>query len=95
LILNAKEAVGPQGTVKIETYHNEKTIIVSVRDNGCGISQDFLEKSLFQPFKTTKKKGLGIGLFQSKMIIEAHKGRIEVESKEGVGTTFRVVLPLS
>ena len=94
LILNAKEASGNAGTVKIETCQNDDSILLSVKDNGCGISQDFLEKSLFEPFKTTKKKGLGIGLFQSKMIVEAHRGRIEVESKEGVGTTFRVVLPV-
>jgi hypothetical protein len=58
------------------------------------MTKDFMEKSLFRPFKTTKKQGMGIGLFQSKMIIEGHGGRIEVESEENVGSTFRVFLPI-
>jgi signal transduction histidine kinase len=53
-----------------------------------------LSHALFRPFQTTKKKGLGIGMFQSKMIIEAHGGRIEVESETQKGTTFRVLLPI-
>jgi signal transduction histidine kinase len=59
------------------------------------MSPAFLRSSLFRPFQTTKKKGLGIGMFQSKMIVEAHRGRILVESEPAVGTTFRVMLPLN
>jgi signal transduction histidine kinase len=58
------------------------------------MSKEFMEQSLFRPFKSTKKQGMGIGLFQSKMIVEAHQGRMEVESAEGKGTIFRVMLPL-
>jgi signal transduction histidine kinase len=58
------------------------------------MSSEFLNRSLFRPFQTTKKNGLGIGMFQSRMIVEAHKGRIEVESEPGKGTTFRIYLPL-
>jgi signal transduction histidine kinase len=58
------------------------------------MSPAFLRGSLFRPFHTTKKKGLGIGLFQSRMIVEAHRGSIQVESEQGKGTTFRVILPL-
>jgi len=68
---------------------------VSVRDNGCGMSEEFIENSLFRPFQTTKKKGLGIGLFHCKMIVEAHRGKIEVNSIVGKGTEFRVILPVS
>jgi signal transduction histidine kinase len=57
------------------------------------MSKEFVNHSLFQPFKTTKSKGTGIGLFQCKMIVEAHKGHMEVESREGEGSTFRVLLP--
>ena len=94
LVLNAKEAVSQDGQINIETKRSNGWAILSVSDNGCGISPEFLNHSLFRPFQTTKKNGLGIGMFQSKMIVEAHKGRIEVESEPGKGTTFRVYLPL-
>jgi hypothetical protein len=68
--------------------------VLAVSDNGCGMDPDFLNRSLFRPFQTTKKNGLGIGLFQSKMIVEAHLGKINVESQPGKGTTFRIALPL-
>jgi hypothetical protein len=57
------------------------------------MSKEFIERSLFRPFKSTKKQGMGIGLFQSKTIVEAHQGRIEVESEPGKGSTFKVFLP--
>lgn len=94
LVLNAKEAVPPGGQVRIETGQNDGWMILTVADNGCGMNPAFLDRSLFRPFQTTKKNGLGIGMFQSRMIVEAHGGRIEVESELGRGTTFRVFLPL-
>ncbi len=95
LIFNAREAV-PQasGQVQIQTSQRNGWAVLAVSDNGCGMSPEFLSRSLFRPFQTTKKNGLGIGMFQSKMIVEAHKGKIEVESETGKGTTFRVFLPL-
>ena len=95
LLLNARDAVGPEGEVRIETAQNGNWAIVSIADNGCGMTPAFLKSSLFRPFQTTKRKGLGIGMFQSKMIVEAHRGRILVESEPAVGTTFRVMLPLN
>src|SRR5579884_2524327 len=94
LVLNATEAVSNQGEVRVSTAQLNGWAVLSVTDNGCGMSKEFLNRSLFRPFQTTKKTGLGIGMFQSKMIIEAHGGRIEVESESGKGTTFRVLLPL-
>ena len=79
--------------VDIEVLHGGIKLI-KVSDNGCGMSKEFIENSLFHPFKTTKKNGMGIGLYHSKMIIEAHQGRIEVESEKGKGTTFRIILPI-
>jgi putative PEP-CTERM system histidine kinase len=95
LILNANEAIRNGGEIRVATEQKDRWIILSVSDNGCGISKEFVENSLFHPFKTTKKQGMGIGLFHSKMIVKAHHGRIEVESEEGKGTTFRVFLPLA
>jgi len=95
LLLNARDAVGPKGEIRIETTQNDNWAVVSISDNGCGMSQAFLKSSLFRPFHSTKKKGLGIGMFQSKMIVEAHRGRITVDSEPAVGTTFRVMLPLN
>jgi putative PEP-CTERM system histidine kinase len=95
LLLNARDAVGPKGEIRIETRQNNNWAVLSVSDNGCGMSPAFLKSSLFRPFQSTKKKGLGIGMFQSKVIVEAHRGRIVVDSEPAVGTTFRVMLPLN
>ena len=76
------------------TSRTDHGAVLSVTDNGCGISEEFISRSLFQPFQTTKSEGLGIGLFHSKKIIEAHRGKIEVVSEEGKGTTFRVIFPI-
>jgi putative PEP-CTERM system histidine kinase len=95
LLLNARDALGLGGEITIETRQRDSWAILSVADNGCGMSQTFVKASLFRPFQTTKKKGLGIGMFQSKMIVEAHRGKIQVESQPGAGTTFRVMLPLN
>jgi putative PEP-CTERM system histidine kinase len=94
LIFNAREAVSREGSVQIRTSLSNDWAILSVADDGCGMSPEFIGRSLFRPFQTTKKNGLGIGMFQSKMIVEAHKGRIEVESEPGKGATFRILLPL-
>jgi signal transduction histidine kinase len=58
------------------------------------MSDAFVRDSLFRPFQSTKKDGLGIGMFQSKMIVEAHGGSIQVESEAGRGTTVRVSFPV-
>jgi len=94
LLLNACDAVDMNGRITVETTRQGEWIALSVSDNGCGMSEQFIKHSLFRPFRSTKKKGLGIGMFQSKTIVEAHQGKIHVESELGVGTTFRVMLPL-
>jgi len=94
LVWNAVDASGGKGTIRVETSATNHHVQISVTDDGCGMSQEFIENLLFRPFRTTKKRGMGIGLYQSKMIVEAHHGRIDVVSQEGQGTTFRVLLPL-
>ena len=94
LILNARDAVGSHGRITVETKKLEGSVTLSVSDNGCGMTPEFLKNSLFRPFHTTKKQGLGVGMFQAKMIVEAHSGNIQVKSEPGSGTTFQVMLPL-
>ncbi len=93
LVLNAFDAVPPGGEVRVETGERPGWVALTVTDNGRGMTPEFVRKSLFRPFQTTKQKGMGIGLFHSKMIVEAHGGKIEVDSESGKGTTFRVLLP--
>ena len=95
LLLNARDAVGEGGRVEVRTGTQNGYAALSVSDDGCGMTRTFVRDSLFRPFKTTKKKGLGIGMFQTKMIIEAHHGSIRVKSDVGRGTTFQVLLPLT
>lgn len=95
LLLNARDAVGGEGRVEVRTGTQNGYAALSVSDDGCGMTTTFVRDSLFRPFKTTKKKGLGIGMFQTKMIIEAHHGSIRVKSDVGRGTTFQVLLPLT
>ena len=65
---------------------------ITVSDTGHGIPEDIRHK-IFLPFYTTKQKGIGLGLAIVQKIIISHSGSIEVESKEGEGTTFRIILP--
>lgn len=93
IIINAQEALEDNGQVSISTHLENKNIIIEIKDNGHGISKEFFHNKLFKPFQTTKKKGLGIGLYQSKIIITAHGGKIEVETEEKKGTRFKIYLP--
>jgi putative PEP-CTERM system histidine kinase len=93
LLLNANDAVNEGGYVRVATDFRDGWAEISVSDDGCGMTQEFIDKRLFRPFQTTKMKGMGIGLFHSKTIVEAHGGRLEVKSAEGLGTVFRVYLP--
>jgi signal transduction histidine kinase len=70
------------------------TATVVIRDNGCGIAEDKLAK-IFNPFYTTKKSGTGLGMGIAKKVMDAHSGRIEVQSKPGTGTEFRLSIPLA
>jgi putative PEP-CTERM system histidine kinase len=93
LVLNGLEAVSAQGQVRVLTARTDSSVLLTVADNGCGMSAEFLQHSLFRPFQTTKQGGLGIGMFQSRKIVEAHGGKITVASEPGQGTTFQVILP--
>ena len=106
MVINAAEALPNGGAIHILTKQlngdassknnvNETQIEIVIADTGTGMTEDFLNNHLFKPFKTTKKKGLGIGLYHCREIINAHGGTIEVESKLNEGTRFKVILPIS
>jgi PAS domain S-box-containing protein len=102
LITNARKAMDGCGKenkrIEIRTYKvdNRKEVAAEVKDNGIGIPEDLRDK-IFQPFFTTTDpgKGTGLGLSVSGKIVEEHGGRIELESEEGKGSTFRVILPIA
>jgi putative PEP-CTERM system histidine kinase len=95
LVQNALEASGDEGMVTLETRSNNGSACICVSDTGCGMPENFLRNDLFKAFRTTKEKGLGIGLYQCKQIVETHGGRLEVQSEAGKGSVFTVVLPSS
>ena len=95
LIINSLEAMnGRRGKLTIEagTLTGNK-VFFSVSDTGDGMSERFIEEKLFHPFATTKKRGVGLGLYTCREVVRANGGTIEVTSEQGTGTTFRVVLP--
>lgn len=96
LVKNAAQAVpAGRGEIRLETtMQGEANVVLRVVDNGAGIPRDLLPK-IWEPFFTTKKSGAGtgLGLSTSKRIVDAHQGRIEVDSTVGKGTVFTIVLP--
>jgi putative PEP-CTERM system histidine kinase len=94
LVLHARDALGgATGWIQVRTEHRAGRVVLSVSDNGCGMSQAFVRESLFRPFQSTKTRGLGIGLFQARAIVQAHGGTVQVDTEPGRGTTFQVALP--
>jgi signal transduction histidine kinase len=94
LLMNAYDAAGSDGQIMVSSHPQDNWAVIAVSDNGCGMSKDFIEKRLFRPFQTTKKQGMGIGLYHCKTIVDAHGGKLNVESEEGKGTTFKILLPI-
>jgi signal transduction histidine kinase len=91
-ISNAIEAVTAKGFIRIEIKEEGKYVVVVVSDNGIGMSEE-VRKNIFNPFFTTKDKGVGLGLYIVYNIIKAHGGYIEVESTEGSGSSFFIFIP--
>jgi len=93
IITNAAQAMPDGGRLSIGAREKAKFLEVEVTDTGGGIAEDVMEK-IFDPLFTTRAKGIGLGLAVCKSIIDRHEGHIEVKSKTGKGTTFRIKLPL-
>jgi signal transduction histidine kinase len=92
IIKNSLEAMKDGGEVSIAIDADDNDIIVSFRDSGEGMSAEQLTH-LFEPYRTTKEKGTGLGLMISARIVRDHGGTIAAESECGSGTTFTVRLP--
>ncbi|KGM57379.1 histidine kinase [Lysobacter arseniciresistens ZS79] len=95
LLINAGQSIAERGTISLATGCEDDEAWISIADSGCGIAEESLQK-IFDPFYTTKPigRGTGLGLAICYSIVAKHHGRIEVSSRLGVGTTFRVVLPV-
>lgn len=95
IVANAAQAIEESGTIEIVTKREAREVVVEISDDGAGISEKNLTK-IRDPFFTTKPPGVGtgLGLYITSNIIEEHNGKMEVQSKLGVGTRFIITLPL-
>ena len=93
LIKNALQAMTRGGVLTLQTEASGECVWVAVADTGGGIPEEQLNR-IFEPFYTTKKKGTGLGLMIVQRIVREHGGRIDLESRVGRGTVFRIWLPL-
>lgn len=94
IIINAYQAMNDSGDPRLEirTFDRDSSVVLKIRDHGCGIDELGLRK-IFEPFHTTKPKGTGLGLAVTHKIIENHGGRVFVESTKGAGTEFTLEFP--
>lgn len=92
IIKNALEALPDGGAIEIDVTSDDNDAIVAIRDNGAGMPPDQVAH-LFEPYRTTKDKGTGLGLMISARIVRDHGGTISAESKAGAGTRFTIRIP--
>jgi signal transduction histidine kinase len=96
LLVNAIHAIGDRGMITVRVKGGHDVVRVEVEDTGCGMEPDHLQR-IFEPGFTTRggRVGMGMGLLISRQVVDRHRGRIEVESQPGIGSTFTVELPFS
>jgi two-component system sensor histidine kinase HydH len=93
-VKNAMESITGEGSVTLSVRKQEKGwVSIKIADTGCGMATEEMDK-IFSPEYTTKEKGLGLGLPLAHEIIRGHGGEIHVQSREGKGTTFEILLPV-
>jgi signal transduction histidine kinase len=93
LVKNAQAAMPDGGLLTITTMGSNDKVRISVRDTGIGINHENLKK-IFEPFFTTTENGTGLGLTLVYKIIREHQGEMSVDSREGEGTDFEIILPV-
>jgi putative PEP-CTERM system histidine kinase len=94
LVQNAIDATQQSGGVHISVGAEGENAVIEVSDSGCGMSEAFVRERLFRPFETTKGNGMGIGVFEVAQYAKDVGGRIEVDSRPGAGTRFKLMFPL-
>lgn len=94
LVQNAIDASEPEVPVFLDVTAESLFGTVDVIDSGCGMSPEFVHAGLFKPFVSSKSGGFGIGAFEARELVKGMGGRVAVESRQGLGTRFSVVLPL-
>jgi signal transduction histidine kinase len=92
LILNAEQAMPHGGELTIQAEHHDGEVLLHFIDTGVGMTPEVLSR-IFRPFYTTRPGGSGLGLATTRKIVQAHRGRIEVQSEPGRGTKFTIALP--
>jgi len=94
LIQNAVEATPSDGQVTVQLSRQSDLAVIEISDTGCGMSEQFMRSRLYKPFESTKLTGMGIGTYETQQYVRELGGRIDVQTRESQGTTFRVMLPL-
>ncbi len=94
LLQNAAEATPSTGKIEVRVRCEDQSAIIEVEDSGVGMSEDFIRNRLFKPFESTKKSGMGIGIYESREYIRELGGQLDVHSRETEGTRFCIALPL-
>ena len=95
LIQNAIDASSDEQPIFVNARRRDLSVAIEVRDHGTGMSSEFIRSQLFKPFSSSKKGGFGIGAYEARELARAMNGRLEVESKEGAGSRFTLILPLA
>jgi signal transduction histidine kinase len=94
LVQNAVDASEPTSPVFVSISRDGASCRIEIVDAGTGMAPDFLRNRLFRPFDSTKPAGFGIGAYEAREMVRAMQGRLDVESREGLGTRFIIRLPL-
>ena len=94
LVKNAMQAMADGGRLEIRLVADDRDLAISFKDTGSGMGADVFNR-LFEPFMTNKAKGAGLGLMIVQRIVQDHGGRLDVSTKQGAGSCFRIILPLA
>jgi len=95
LVQNGIEATDDGSPIKITSRQQSGEILITIADNGCGMSEAFIAKDLFKPFESTKNGGFGVGAYEARTLAQSMGGQLRVDSRLGKGTRFTLILPIA